>query len=197
VIGLLINLSGIFFLSPSHHAHQHDEHCHHKEGESHSNENVQGVFLHMVADTIASVSVIISTLLIKYFKFYFADALCSIFISIVIIYASFPLILHSSKVLLLNSPSRLDERIETSLNKIKEMKGILNIYNTHFWSLNSDSIVGSFNVKIEDDLNEQEVLTKITDEFSFIQDLTIQIEKKKLLLSNINSNAIGGNHFSV
>eukprot|EP01080_Neovahlkampfia_damariscottae_P012440 gene12440-6192_t len=197
IIGLLINLSGIFFLSPHHHHHAHDHHdgeCEEEHG--HTNENKEGVFLHMLADTIASVSVIISTLLIKYFNMYFADALCSIFISVVIMLASYPLLKHSSKVLMLSTPTQFNKKIEEVLKSIKEWKGVLNVNNVHFWTLNSENIVGSFHVKIEDDLNEQEILTKIRNEFPFVHDLTIQIEKKKLLLSNSMISS-SGNHFSV
>lgn len=43
-----------------------------------------GVFLHILADTLGSVGVIISSLLIYYFGWMIADPVCSMFIAVLI-----------------------------------------------------------------------------------------------------------------
>ena len=45
---------------------------------------VSGVFLHILADTLGSVGVIISSGLIHYFGWMIADPICSMFISVLI-----------------------------------------------------------------------------------------------------------------
>jgi hypothetical protein len=64
-----------------HHPGIHSHHVHSDEGHSH---NVRGVFLHVLADTLRSVGVILSTLLIQYYGWTEFDRIASPFISILI-----------------------------------------------------------------------------------------------------------------
>jgi len=59
-----------------------------------------GLFLHVLADALGSVSVIISSYLIKEYKWYIADPICSALISILIFVSVLPLVKVSSKKLL-------------------------------------------------------------------------------------------------
>ena len=45
---------------------------------------VQGVFLHILADTLGSVGVIVSAILMQMFGWMIADPVCSIFIAVLI-----------------------------------------------------------------------------------------------------------------
>jgi zinc transporter 5/7 len=49
-----------------------------------SNKIFQGVFLHILADTLGSVGVIISSLLIRFFDWHIADPICSVIIALLI-----------------------------------------------------------------------------------------------------------------
>lgn len=127
-IGLCVNLFGIFAFSHAHlhshdqsktththsHSHQHTHaHLQHTQKdtcdtERHTtieNDNMRAVFLHVVADTMGSVSVIISSLLIQQFGWHLADPICSICIAVMIFISVIPLIKHSSRLLLLKSPA--------------------------------------------------------------------------------------------
>ena len=84
-----------------HNAHSHDSHGH---GHGH-NENVYGFFLHILADALGSVGVIISSLLIKYKGLYIADPICSAIISVFIFISVIPLIMSSGSTLLLKHPN--------------------------------------------------------------------------------------------
>lgn len=83
--------------APNAHAHAHHEHEH--EGHSH---NMRGVFLHVMADTLGSVGVIISTLLIQWYGWTGFDPLASIFIAIMIAASVLPLVLDTARVLSLD-----------------------------------------------------------------------------------------------
>ncbi len=82
------------------------------------NDNMKGVYLHVLADTLGSVGVIISSLLIKYFGWYIADPLCSICISIMILLSVIPLLKHSSSLLLLRTPSNKEAQFKTLLQRV-------------------------------------------------------------------------------
>ncbi|KAI0343137.1 hypothetical protein BDW22DRAFT_1428569 [Trametopsis cervina] len=82
------------------HAHMHD---HKHEGHSH---NMRGVFLHVMADTLGSVGVIISTLLIQLYGWTGFDPIASLFIAILIAASVIPLVIDTGKVLMLDLSHR-------------------------------------------------------------------------------------------
>jgi len=101
VLGFLVNLVGIYAFQHGHGGHSHGGHSHgggghthshgggHSHGESeeeiaHNSQIMQGVFLHILADTLGSVGVIISSVLMWAFGWMIADPICSIFIAVLI-----------------------------------------------------------------------------------------------------------------
>ncbi len=95
VSGLAVNLVGVAAFSCGGHGHQHS---HGGGGHGHShNANMQGVFLHILADTLGSVSVIVSSVLIERLDLFIADPICSIFIAITIFASVIPLLVHSAR----------------------------------------------------------------------------------------------------
>ena len=64
VLGLLVNLIGIFFFHDAHGGHGHSHGGGGGHGHSH-NDNMEGIFLHILADTLGSVGVIVSSVLIS------------------------------------------------------------------------------------------------------------------------------------
>ena len=77
-----------------------------------------GVFLHVVADTLGSVGVIVSSVLIEQFGFFIADPLCSLFIAVLIFLSVLPLLQESSQVLLLRTPTDLEKTLGSTFNKV-------------------------------------------------------------------------------
>jgi len=83
---------GLFFFHDHHHAPTEEgkSSCNHDHGGD--NENMYGVFLHILADCLGSVGVIISSMLVKYYDMTVADAVCSFLISLMILASSVPFI---------------------------------------------------------------------------------------------------------
>jgi zinc transporter 5/7 len=78
-----------------------------------------GVFLHVLADTLGSVGVIISCYLIKYYGLLIADPICSGIISILILLSLFPLLRSTSSVLLMRTPRDFRKNLKIILKKVK------------------------------------------------------------------------------
>ncbi|KAK7901325.1 hypothetical protein WMY93_018094 [Mugilogobius chulae] len=109
------------------------------------NANMRGVFLHVLtlslslsplsvsqvysstslADTLGSVGVIVSTVLIRQFGWLIADPICSLFISTLIFLSVLPLLKDSSEVLLLRTPHEHEKELSAALEKIESWKGDL------------------------------------------------------------------------
>ncbi|CAD6980019.1 unnamed protein product, partial [Tilletia controversa] len=63
---------------------------------------MMGVYLHVMADTLGSVGVIISTLLIEYYGWTGFDPIASLFIAVMIVGSVIPLVLDAGRILVLD-----------------------------------------------------------------------------------------------
>ena len=80
-----------------------------------------GVFLHVLADTLGSIGVIISTFLIENFGLKVADPICSVFIAILIFVSVLPLVKETSLILLLRTPQDMQKEIGIALQKVRKI----------------------------------------------------------------------------
>lgn len=114
-----------------HHQHSHGHSGHHHHG--HDNENMAGIYLHILADTMGSVAVIASTILTKYTGWYGWDPIASFVIAVLIIAASYPLVVGSAKQLLLSMPEELEYPLRSTLQGISDVKGVSGYAVPRFW----------------------------------------------------------------
>jgi zinc transporter 5/7 len=94
------------------HKNEHDHHHH-----EHKNENIYAIYIHILADTLGSVAVLISSFLVKYYKLYISDPICSLFISAMIIFSTIPVLKNASMVLL-HIPNNKISKKKKKLNKV-------------------------------------------------------------------------------
>lgn len=169
-VGLVVNLLSILLLRP------------HTELKA-SNENrerdlnLYGAYLEIFADTIGSVGVIISGIVIMSTKFFMADALISIGIALFILPRTWLLIRKSIHILIEGTPSHLvHEEIKNSILKVK---GVTGVFDLHIWTITSGIHALSAHVVVIDNNRSREILQQINSilEKNFkINHATIQIE---------------------
>ncbi|VDN06625.1 unnamed protein product [Thelazia callipaeda] len=191
--GLIVNIFGMFAFHGATHGHSHeggegkhihgDAHFHmHAHGHSHdsANANMQGVFLHVLADTLGSVFVIISTLMIQYFGWTWVDPLCSLILSVLIVGSVTPLLKQSMATLMQNIPPETEQEFEHLLHEITNIEGVLSYSNVHLWQLKSLLNVASLHVQISNDVNDQVVRLKVLKLLKSINitQASIQVEKE-------------------
>ncbi|XP_071964854.1 proton-coupled zinc antiporter SLC30A5-like [Antedon mediterranea] len=165
----------------SHHGHSHGSTgsaC--SSGQTHKNTNMEGVFLHVLADTMGSVGVIISSFLIDQFGLLVADPICSIFIAVLIFLSIMPLLKETSVILLQRTPVELEHKILEGLNKVKMLEGVMSYRNQHFWQQHSAVVAGTLHVQVGSDANEQKIIHQVAAVFKEcgVQNFTVQIEKE-------------------
>ena len=78
-MGLIINLIGLAFF-------------HEDENDGPQNDNITGLFLHVLADTLGSVGVLVSCYLIKNYDMEIADPICALVVSVMIFVSVMPLL---------------------------------------------------------------------------------------------------------
>lgn len=144
----------------------------------HIDHNMEGIFLHVLADTMGSVGVVISTLLIKYKGWLIADPICSVFISIMIVASVLPLLRNSAEILLQRVPRSHEKDLKVALDDVVKIKGVIGVHDVHLWNLTNTDIVGTFHLCISTEAGKSVVRESASRIFreAGIQDLTIQIE---------------------
>lgn len=130
IAGLVVNLVGIFSFEHGHH-HGHDHG--HGHGHSHGNENMHGIFLHILADTLGSVAVVISTVLVHYSGWSGYDPLASCFIAILIFASAVPLVSSTAKTLLLTLPADTEYNVRETLAGVSTLRGVVSYTVPKFW----------------------------------------------------------------
>ncbi|KAJ4492656.1 cation efflux family-domain-containing protein [Lentinula edodes] len=134
----------------THHATAHapnlHDHSHAPSHEGHSH-NMRGVFLHVMADTLGSVGVIISTLLIQFYGWTGFDPIASLFIAILIAASVIPLVLDTGKVLALDIDERATD-IHKALAELSTIEGLSSYSYPRFWPKDADSLIGSIHIQL-------------------------------------------------
>uniref|UniRef100_A0A1B6DKQ5 Cation efflux protein transmembrane domain-containing protein n=1 Tax=Clastoptera arizonana TaxID=38151 RepID=A0A1B6DKQ5_9HEMI len=172
VLGLLVNLVGIYAFQHGHgHSHGGSNHGHSHGGGSHGHSHggmmgnshghdhshdfsggnsqiMRGVFLHILADTLGSVGVIISAILMHLFGWMIADPICSMFIAILIAVSVISLIKESVMILMQRQPPALDNSLPQCYQKVMQLAGVYSIQEPHFWTLCSDVYVGALKLEV-------------------------------------------------
>ena len=74
-----------------------------------------------MADTLGSVGVIISAILMYLFDWMIADPICSMFIAILIAISVFSLIADSTAILMQRQPKQLDHLLPDCYNKVSSL----------------------------------------------------------------------------
>ncbi|RAL12520.1 metal cation transporter MSC2 [Aspergillus homomorphus CBS 101889] len=128
IAGLLVNLVGIMAFDHGH-AHGHD----HGHGHSHGNENMHGIFLHILADTLGSVAVVISTILVHYSGWPGYDPIASCLIAILIFASAVPLVSSTAKTLLLALPADVEYNVREALAGVSTLRGVVGYSVPRFW----------------------------------------------------------------
>ncbi|EGW35776.1 uncharacterized protein SPAPADRAFT_58980 [Spathaspora passalidarum NRRL Y-27907] len=183
VMGLLVNLVGIFAFNHGHahghghshghshshapvveseHEHEHEhkhnhshetQHSHshshsHPHDDEHMNDNMRGIFLHIMADALGSVGVVISTILTKLFDWQGFDPISSIIIAMAIFVSAVPLIKSTASTLLLQITKTREDKIRNVLREISEIRGVRSFASPRFWPNSSNSISGYIHIQI-------------------------------------------------
>ncbi|KAM8793541.1 proton-coupled zinc antiporter SLC30A5-like [Eudromia elegans] len=197
--GLLVNLVGICAFSHTHshgappggchsheHSHSHHGHSHSEHGHAHGsvgggmNTNMRGVFLHVLADTLGSVGVIVSTIFIQQFGWLIADPLCSLFIATLIFLSVIPLLKDACQVLLLRIPPEQEKDLHAALEKIQKIDGVISYRDPHFWCHSASVVAGTIHVQVMSEVMEQRIVQQVTAilKDAGVNNLTVQVEKE-------------------
>lgn len=162
----------------SSHGHGNDDHSHVTGAKAAQKQIMQGVFLHILADTLGSVGVIISSGLIHYFGWMIADPICSMFIATLIAISVLPLLKESIGILMQRTPYSLDLQLPTCYQRVSQLEGVYSVQEPHFWTLCSDVYIGTIKLEVASNADARYLLSQTHNIFTQIgvRQLYVQID---------------------
>ena len=115
--------------------------------------NVKGAYLHMLADALVSVGVVVSGIVIYFTGWYIIDPLIGLVVAVVIIVASWELLHDSVRLALDGVPAQLD--FDHVKDAMMGQEGVREVHHLHIWALSTTENAMTAHVVV-DNLTEME-----------------------------------------
>ncbi|ESW04028.1 hypothetical protein PHAVU_011G061200 [Phaseolus vulgaris] len=142
------------------------------------NINLQGAYLHVMADMIQSVGVMIAGAIIwAEPKWFIVDLVCTLIFSVLSLSTTLPMLRNIYGILMERTPSEID--ISKLGSGIRNIKGVRDVHDLHVWAITVGKLVLSCHVVAEPGISSIDLLGAIKhycEKTYQIQHVTIQIE---------------------
>lgn len=138
--------------------------------------NVRGAFLHMAMDTLVSIGVVISGIIITYTGFVMIDTLISILIAIIILLSTWKLLKESLFLSIDAVPKNID--MQKIAHTITQTDGIKSWHHLHIWAVSTTENAATLHIVLEDINRMEEVKRTLKHKLQemHIQHSTIECE---------------------
>ncbi|KAM9324132.1 zinc transporter 7 [Gastrophryne carolinensis] len=164
------------------HKHGHGFDAHHDEppleARGSSKQILEGVFLHILADTLGSIGVIISTILMQRYGWMIADPICSMLIALLIFVSVIPLLKQSIGILMQRTPPTLDHVLPECYQRVQQLQGVYHLHDPHFWTLCTDVYIGTLKLVVGPEADTRWILSQTHNIFTQagVRQLYVQID---------------------
>ena len=141
--------------------------------------NVKGAYLHMLADTLVSIGVVIAGIVIHFTGWYFIDPIIGIGIALLIGWSTWSLLAESFRLSIDSVPEAIDmKQLEKALQGVEGVRGI---HHLHVWALSTTENAMTVHAVIESAEQLDEVITRLKQVASEagISHSTIEAETKE------------------
>lgn len=138
--------------------------------------NVKGAFMHMAADTLVSIGVVVSGIVIRFTGWYLIDPIVGIVIALFIAVSSKDLLVESVRMTLDGVPQGVDyDKVKATIEGID---GVRNVHHLHIWPLSTTVTAMTTHVIVDDSSHIDTIIHEIREamEEMNIQHSTIEAE---------------------
>jgi cobalt-zinc-cadmium efflux system protein len=160
-LGLMVNLFGVMILRPT----------------KDQSINLRSAFLHLLADSLGSVTAIAAGLAIYLRGWYWFDPLAGAAVAVLIIISSWQLVWEAADILMEGTPRHID--LAEVARALTAWPGVAEIHDLHIWSISSGLFAMSVHVVLKDS-RDRDCLTEELEELMFhrfgLDHTTIQLE---------------------
>jgi cobalt-zinc-cadmium efflux system protein len=117
--------------------------------------NVKGAYLHLFADMLVSVGVVIAGVIIFYTDIKWIDPLIGLVIMIVVLFSTWSLLAESLRLSLDAVPADINmEKIKAETLKVK---GVKEIHHIHVWAMSTTRNAMTAHLILEENLNQKQI----------------------------------------
>jgi len=145
--------------------------------------NVSGVFLHAAGDTVSSIAVIVSSMVVVFTGYSGLDPIAAVLIGILITRSAYGLVRDSTNNLVEATPRHLE--LESIAKTIRSVEGVKGVHDLHVWTITSGLYALSGHVTLDlDKISDGSIIigkvaAKLKESFG-IEHVTLQMEKEAL-----------------
>ncbi len=116
--------------------------------------NMKSAYLHLFTDMMTSIAVLIGGLLMKFFGWYWFDAVLSLLIAGYLIYNSVAILRDAAKIMLEFTPVNID--IKQISDEVQKLELVKNIHHVHIWQLDEKEMLFEAHIDLEQDIRISE-----------------------------------------
>lgn len=143
--------------------------------------NIKGAFLHLAADALISLGIVIGGIVIYFTQLYWIDAALSLVIAVIILISTSKLLRDSIKLSLDGVPNNID--IEQIKQIALQTEGIKSMHHLHVWAISTTENAMTAHIVLANDVTielEQEIKQHFKHELQHqnIHHITIETERE-------------------
>jgi len=117
--------------------------------------NIKGAYLHMAADALVSLGVVISGFVILYTGWFIVDTIISLIIVLVIFFSTWQLFKDSINLSLDGVPKDID--IDEIIEDIKSISNVNDVHHLHVWGISTTENALTAHIVTDEDINMKEL----------------------------------------
>jgi len=121
--------------------------------------NTRGAFLHMLADTLVSIGVVVSGIVIKYTGWFMIDPIIGIVIAVVILISTWSLLAESLRMSTDAVPEGFD--VDEVAKKMTAVDGVDEVHHIHIWPVSTTETALTAHIVISDASKLNETTAKV------------------------------------
>ncbi len=143
--------------------------------------NVKGAYLHMAADALVSVGVMISGMVIQHTGWYIVDPVIGILIAVVIVYSTWGLLRDSLRLSLDGVPKGTD--YDEIGRQIAAVPGVKSFHHVHIWALSTTETALTAHIVVDDGDNMETIKCTLKQKLreAGIRHVTLEFETRDCL----------------
>jgi len=148
--------------------------------------NTRGAFLHMLADTLVSVGVVVSGVVINLTGWALVDPIIGLVIAVVILVSTWSLLSESLRMSTDAVPEGFD--VDDIRNSISAIDGVLNVHHLHIWAISTTETALTCHIVIPDATMLEEVTDRVKEilDGMNIHHSTLELETKSSHCKDMN-----------
>lgn len=156
--------------------------------------NMKGAFLHMVADTLVSIGVLLSGIVISYTGFTIIDPIISLVIAVVILFSTWSLLTDSVRLSMDGVPRNVD--MDAVSRALVAEDGVVSVHHLHVWAMSTTENALTAHIVVRDMSGMEELKHRIKERLAHegIAHATLEFETGDASCHEKSCDCHGGEH---